>query len=97
MLRVIFRPAADADLQDAYDWYEKRQSGLGVEFIREVDRCIGNIMSQSKMYPIVHGSVRQAPAKRFPYCVMYLEAKDEVVVLAVFPAARDPKIWQRRL
>jgi toxin ParE1/3/4 len=97
MLRVIFRPAAEADLQDAYDWYERRQPRLGVDFIREVDRCISNVMSQPRMYPIVHGRVRQAPAKRFPYCLMYVDAQDEIVVLAVFPAARDPKIWQRRL
>jgi toxin ParE1/3/4 len=97
MSRVKFRPAAEADLQDAYDWYEGRQPGLGVEFIGEIDRCISNIVSQPKMYPVVHTNVRQAPVKRFPYCVMYSDFKDEIVVFAAFPAARDPKIWQRRM
>jgi plasmid stabilization system protein ParE len=31
--RVIFRPAAETDLQDSFDWYEKRQTSLGAEFI----------------------------------------------------------------
>jgi plasmid stabilization system protein ParE len=97
MLRVILRPAAEADLQDAYDWYERRQPGLGVEFIGEIDRCISNIVSEPKMYPVVHKSVRQAPVRRFPYCVMYSVLDEEIVVFATFPAARDPKVWRGRL
>ena len=64
--------------------------------MREVDRCISNIISQPEMYPVVHHNVRQAPVRRFPYCVMYLHAGDLIVVLAVYPAARDPRIWQER-
>ena len=65
--RVSFRPAAEADLQHAYDWYEERRPSLGVEFMREVDRCISNIISQPEMYPVVHHNVRQAPIRRFPH------------------------------
>jgi len=94
--RVILRPEAEADLQEAHEWYEQRRSSLGVEFIRQVDNCITNIVSQPEMYPVVHKKVRQAPLRRFPYCVMYLHAPDAVIVLAVFPAARDPRIWRSR-
>jgi hypothetical protein len=31
--RVLVRPAAAADIEDAYEWYESRQSGLGDEFL----------------------------------------------------------------
>jgi plasmid stabilization system protein ParE len=49
-----------------------------------------------EMYPAVHKNVRQAVVGRFPYCVMYLTG-DAITVVAVFHAARDPKIWKRRI
>jgi len=32
----IFRPAAAADVEDAYRWYEAQQAGLGEEFLAAV-------------------------------------------------------------
>jgi len=37
---VIFRPGAEAELRDAYAWYEARESGLGSEFMRAVDASL---------------------------------------------------------
>jgi plasmid stabilization system protein ParE len=31
--RVVVRPAAAADIEDAYEWYESRHAGLGDEFL----------------------------------------------------------------
>jgi toxin ParE1/3/4 len=95
--RVIVRPAAEADLQEAYAWYEERESGLGAEFVRCVDSCVENIARHPEMYPTVQQDVRQGVVRRFPYCVMYLVADDAVIVVAVFHAARDPKVWKRRV
>jgi hypothetical protein len=33
MWPVIVRPRAEADLENARDWYEERREGLGGEFI----------------------------------------------------------------
>ena len=33
MKRVVVRPAAAADIEDAYEWYESQQPGLGDEFL----------------------------------------------------------------
>jgi hypothetical protein len=30
---LIFRPAAAADVEEAYDWYESQRTGLGEEFL----------------------------------------------------------------
>jgi toxin ParE1/3/4 len=95
--RDIVRPAAEADLQEAYAWYEERESGLGAEFVRCVDSCVENIVRHPEMYPTVHQGVRQGVVLRFPYCVMYLVAEDAVIVVAVFHAARDPNVWKRRV
>ena len=94
--RVIFRPAAEAELQEAYEWYEEREPGLGVEFIRCVDSGVQLIRRHPEIYPMIHKHVRQGVVRRFPYSVMYFTAGDAVIVTSVFHAARDPKIWKRR-
>jgi plasmid stabilization system protein ParE len=95
--RVIVRSAAEADLCEAYDWYQQREPELGAAFVREVDSCMKNIVLHPEMYPTVHNDVRQGLVRRFPYCVLYLIADDAIIVLSVFHAARDPKIWKRRV
>ena len=96
MTRVILQPAAEADLQEAYEWYEQREAGLGAEFMRCVDSCVQLIRRHPEMYPAIHKHVRQGVVRRFPYSVMYFTANDNVLVTAIFHAARDPRIWKRR-
>jgi len=94
--RVIIRPAAEAELAEAFQWYEKQQRGLGLDFLRCVDACIANIGRNPQTYAKVHGGIRRALVRRFPYGVFYVEKEDGVVVIAVFHGSRDPKRWQDR-
>jgi len=43
-LPVVLRPAAAAEIEDAYRWYEKEKDGLGAEFLIPVffDRFLEN-------------------------------------------------------
>lgn len=94
---VIFRPAAEADLKEAYEWYEEREPGLGRECVRCVDSCVQLIRRHPEIYPMTHKHVRQGVVRRFPYSVMYFMAGEDIIVVSVFHAARDPKIWKRRV
>jgi hypothetical protein len=40
MLSVLYRPAAEIELQEAYNWHEGREPGLGSEFMRCIDSCL---------------------------------------------------------
>lgn len=35
--RLIIRPEAEADLSEAFEWYETRVPGLGLEFVRAIE------------------------------------------------------------
>jgi plasmid stabilization system protein ParE len=41
--RVIFTPEADDDVAGSYDWYERREPGLGEDFLRSVEACVRGI------------------------------------------------------
>jgi plasmid stabilization system protein ParE len=96
-LRVRFTPEAEADLVEAFTWYDEAQIGLGNRFLDAVDEEVHRIADWPESSPAVHGSVRRALVRRFPYGLFYVVDAEEVVVLGVFHARRDPRAWQRRI
>jgi plasmid stabilization system protein ParE len=95
-LPVVFRPAAQAEYIGAAAYYESQQPGLGADFEAEVQAVLDTIGNQPDRYPIAVRDIREAPVKRFPYCVYYRVRSDRLVVLAVFHQSRDPAEWQGR-
>jgi plasmid stabilization system protein ParE len=95
--RLIIRPEAEAELAEAFDWYERRVPGLGADLLVAIDTAIDSILSNPLQHPTIHRSVRRALTRRFPYQVLFVVEADVVVVIAIFHGARDPKRWQDRL
>jgi plasmid stabilization system protein ParE len=52
--QLIISPEAELDIQDAFEWYEQRDSGLGSEFVRAVDSCLALIGRNPLAYPVVY-------------------------------------------
>jgi plasmid stabilization system protein ParE len=94
--KVIVRPEAEREIQEAFDWYEGRSEGLGAEFLRAADACLSSVQRNPDAYPVVHGEVHRALLRRFPYALFYLVREDTIVVLACFHVKRSPADWQRR-
>jgi plasmid stabilization system protein ParE len=88
---LAFRAAAQAEFEESAAWYEKQQSGLGTEFVEEVQRVLENIAAKPKKYAIAFDDIREAPVRRFPFCVYYRVRRDRVVIIASFmPRATQP-------
>ncbi len=90
----IFRPAAAADVEDAYRWYEAQQAGLGEEFLAAVSAALESVAANPERFPVVHRQTRRALLRRFPYGLFYRIIDDQVVVVACMHARRDPQRWQ---
>ena len=95
-LPLVIRAAAQAEFDDAAAWCESQGSGLGFDFVHEVERVLDEIVRNPKRYPIGSGDIREAAVPRFPYCVYYRVKPDRIVVIAVFHSLRNPAIWQSR-
>lgn len=95
-LRLVFHPAARAELLDAQQWYEARAAGLGLEFARAVEAAVMAIRRNPSAFPVVYEGIRQAVLRRFPYSVLFAVEAEAVVVLACFHHRRDPRIWRER-
>ena len=95
--RFIVRPEAEAEMTDAFDWYEDRVPGLGFEFLLCVDAVFSAIQRTPQQYPLVLKTARRALSRRFPDEIIFVEDDERVVVLSVFHAKRNPKRWRERI
>ena len=93
-LRLL--PATKSEFDSAIDWYERQSPGLGGEFFEEVRIVMDRIRSNPHAHPDIHNGVRKAVVRRFPYVILYSEETHEVIVIAIFHAARDPSVWRAR-
>jgi plasmid stabilization system protein ParE len=93
---VVLTAEAEADLDEAAQWYEQRSPGLGADLVARVRDTLARVGNNPELYPEVHGGIRRAPVRRFPYGVFYRQRNDRVAVIAVFHDRRDPSIWQSR-
>ncbi|MFV2066687.1 MAG: type II toxin-antitoxin system RelE/ParE family toxin [Pirellulales bacterium] len=94
--RLVIQPEAEADLDEAYRWYENQRSGLGGEFIESVEAVFERIRETPELYAVVYSTVRQTLVKRFSYVVCYVFEGDWVDVVAVFHGHCDPTAWKLR-
>lgn len=96
-LTVVLRRAAQAEFDEAADWYEQQQTNLGLKFVAKVQATFDRVCRVPRQFPVVFGEARQAIVDRFPYSVLFLVESKRIVVLAVFHHRRDPSVWKRRL
>ena len=65
-LELIIRPEVEADIAEAFDWYEARVSRLGSQFLLVSDAVFNSNLRDPNVYPRVHKKVHQALKRRFP-------------------------------
>ena len=96
-LELTVSPSAEADILDAFSWYEERQSGLGRRFIGELDLAFTRILSDPRLYQEDLPMIRRCVLHVFPYLVFYTLSDDRVEILAVIHASQDPSYIADRL
>jgi toxin ParE1/3/4 len=95
-LPVVLRDEAQAEFDEAFDYYEAQQAGLGADFVARVQQAFDRIGANPLTHRVVYSDIRKAVVTRFPYVVFYRPHADRVEVLAVFHTSRNPSIWQGR-
>lgn len=94
--QVRLTAAAEADLREAFEYYEFCRAGLGREFLSEFDSALEIVARHPGGFRLVHKHVRRTMMRKFPFGIYYVERDHLLTVIAVFHAARDPRGWKRR-
>jgi hypothetical protein len=96
MDRPEFHRLAEHELNEAAQYYDLEESGLGSSFLEEVDRCLQSIEAHPEAGPILRESVRRRLLRRFPYALLYKIKPSGIRILAVMNLKRRPMYWVGR-
>jgi plasmid stabilization system protein ParE len=91
-----FHPEAEKEFNDAIDYYEDIEPGLGYDFALEVYSAIKRSVDFPKIWAFLEGDVRRSLVRRFPYGILYSEEKDGTFIVAVMHLYRKPDYWKHR-
>ena len=65
-------PRAEADLREAFQWYEARSAGLGYEFLRCIEARLHLIARMPQIFRQRGALHRLARIDRFPYAIYFV-------------------------
>lgn len=96
MPRVLFTEAAQADLDDALQWYEAHASHMVPYFRDSLRGVVERIAANPKQFLAGAHQTRRALLRRFPYLVIFRETAEAAYVVAAFLTSRVPRLLRRR-
>lgn len=81
-------PLVRADLQDAYDWLQEKEPGLGERFKADFLVTYRRLAAGPEHFAVRFAGIRRMNLAHFRYGIFYVVTGPEVHVLAVLHAAR---------
>jgi len=91
--RVIIHPLAEADLDNARQWYESRELGVGDDFLFEVNKAMALLIENPQLHPAYFLNYYRIITRRFPYKLFYRLEGNNVIVMRVLHAKQDHRRW----
>ncbi len=97
--KVLLWPEAETDLDNAFEWYENQCKGLGKRMYMSYKEVREFLKQNPKMFPHHNDLYRKASTRGFPFGIFYAlnEAREEVVIAAVWHNSRSPEKLEKRL
>jgi toxin ParE1/3/4 len=92
---ILLDERASQDIQEAIDYYEDQQPGLGEKFENALNKQI-QVLEKNPFFQLRYDNVHCLPVKKYPYMIHFTidEERFLVIVRAVFHTSRDPKNWK---
>ena len=97
MTQVVFLPEAEMEMLEAAKFYEAQASGLGTEYISEVEHAVKAIAESPTTWLIIEGELRRRLVRRFPFGILYRIEPDAIIIIAVSHLRRKPGYWKKRM
>ena len=95
-MKVRFHPEAVSELNNAVDYYEEQETGLGIDFIKEIQKGIAMISKYPDSWQQVSASTRRYLVKKFPFGLIYMRSEKIIYIIAVMHLNRKPGYWKTR-
>ena len=97
-MTLVFYPLAERELIAAARFYETHASGLGADFIRQVERTLVDVVAHPNAGVLfVESTIRRRLMHSFPFGLAYEIESDNISVIAIMHLRRRPSYWKRRV
>jgi plasmid stabilization system protein ParE len=92
-MNVVLLPPADAELEEAVDYYNDQIAGLGDEFLRAFLSTTHYISQAPMAWKQVGKHTRRININRFPYLILYVVDGDDILITCVAHQHRNPTYY----
>lgn len=89
--------SAQAELEEAFDFYEGRRPGFGDELTADFESAVAEILQNPAIGRRLAGDVRRWSLHQFPYALIYQIRPNFILIVAVAHFRRKPDYWRNRL
>jgi plasmid stabilization system protein ParE len=96
-MKVRFLKPAQAEVDDAFAWYEAQSYGLGTQFLDDFDRAVRRVVAYPLASSEIEDGLWRCLLSRFPYGIIYGIDAETIIVVAVAHLHREPRYWIDRL
>ena len=93
---LSIRKEAEADITEAYQYYESCRTNLGSDFVLCIEESLARIQKNPKQYKRIYKKVHRALVRRFPYGIYYVIEQNNISVIGVLHARKNPLHWKSR-
>ncbi len=97
MKKIIIHEKAEKELWHAVEYYEKKVSGLGLDFENEIKYGLFSIQENPTKFTETQSGVRRCLLQRFPYIIHFIEYEYYIWVVAFAHTSRKPFYWEKRI
>ena len=97
MIGYRFLTPADEELSEAAKFYEAHSTGLGSDYLNEVQHAIDLVCEFPELGQAVDPGLRRVVLHRFPFSLIYSVEAESIVIVAVAHQRRRPDYWKTRI
>ena len=96
--KLYIEPEALADIQNAVDFYNSQQPGLGVKFFKKLGKQINILKTNYSAFAVRYDDIRCMPLSKYPFMIHYRIVPNSkvVIITALFSTHIDPVQWHSR-
>lgn len=89
---------AEAELEQAFDYYQSKRRGLGIEFVDEFRHGVNRILEHPTAWQPLDQTYRRYRLRRFPHGIVYRvdQQKDQIMIVAIMHLSQKPDSWRGR-
>lgn len=97
MIQIIISEEAVEDIEDACQFYEKQEAGVGDYFAACIRADIDGLRISAGIHRIVYRDYHQLLSRVFPFGIFYTFSASTVTIWAVVDLRRHPEWIRQRL